>query len=217
MSGKPSCPYLEPSHEDAKLTQRGRLQATAIGTKLIHTKPLPEIVLVSPLFRTLQTATIAMSTISHVQVPMISEERIRERMGLHFCDKRSDKTKLVSYFGKVDFANIAPGPDAFFTDSRESEEETARRGKDFFLSLKDRPEACFALFTHSSLLFNTLSRALETPDPKGKLPQYLSQFVYFLHSFSHLGRCHLLTFHSLRVYIMQLRAALSLARSVVSC
>lgn len=174
VSHRPGCPYLNPAHEDAKLTQRGRLQATAVGSKLIFTKPVPEIALISPLYRTLQTATIALSTVSHLQISLVAEEQIRERMGMHICDKRSDKEKLVNYFKNVDFSNIAPGPDVLYSQRCETPEQVAKRGKQFFLTLKDRPETSILLVTHSSFLFNTLSRSFITPDPKGKRFQIFS-------------------------------------------
>lgn len=183
MSEKPNCPYLNSANEDARLTQRGRLQATTVGAKLVHTKPVPEVVLVSPLYRTLQTCSIALSTIPHLQVPIIAMEGIRERMGLHVCDKRSDKSKLQSSFSSVDFSHIEPGQDKLFLPQRETVEQTAKRGKAFLLSLRSRPETSIALFTHSSFLFNTLSRACETPNPEGMFP--LSFFDCHLDCYCH--------------------------------
>lgn len=173
MNGKTDCPYLNPVHEDAKLTQRGRLQATAVGPKLARTKPCPEVILVSPLSRTLQTAVIGLSTIRHLDIPMIAEENVRERIGLHVCDKRSDVKNIQKMFQKVDFSNIKEGPDVEYpSDVRETEEKTAERGKEFFLSLKDRKEDSFAVVTHSSFLYNTINKSFEIPNPKGKFVSF---------------------------------------------
>lgn len=166
MTNAPGCPYRNERNADARLTQRGRLQATTVGRKLMVTKPVPELVLVSPLYRTLQTCAIALSTVPHLCVPVVADETIRERIGLHVCDRRSDKAHLLSYFNTVDFAHVAAGPDALFGPDRETEEATAKRGKHFLMSLLHREETSVALFTHSSLLYNTLSKALITPDPK---------------------------------------------------
>lgn len=186
MYNEPNCPYLNTANEDARLTQRGRLQATSVGAKLVHTKPVPQVVMVSPLFRTLQTCTIALSTIPHLQVPVVAVEAIRERTGLHVCDKRSNKSKLESSFAPVDFSNIEPGEDSNFLPHRETVEQTAKRGKAFLLSLRSRPETSIALFSHSSFLFNTLSRSCEAPDPTGMFIKYpvsqmpISLFLFFL-------------------------------------
>lgn len=169
ITGKPNCPYLSPLHEDANLTQKGRLQATTIAPKIIQTKPIPQLVFVSPLRRTLQTATIGFATLAHFQIPLIADETLRERMGLHLCDKRSDVERICKLFQNVDLSHIPPGPDDnFSTVYRETEEETAERGKQFFLQLKDRTEQSFAIVSHSSFLYNTLSKALITPDENGK-------------------------------------------------
>lgn len=157
------------SHTDAKLTQRGRLQASAAGAKILQTKPLPQYGFVSPLSRTLQTASIALARAGSLKIPLVADERIRERNGVLFCDKRSPKEDVMHLYPNVDFGNIAPGEDNLFSMIRETEDELASRGKQFFLSLKDRPETCFAVFTHRSFLYNTILRAIEKPDPKGKL------------------------------------------------
>lgn len=166
--GQPGCPYKNEEHTDAGLTQRGRLQAVAAGSRLLQTSPVPEFAFVSPLSRTLQTATIAMSKVGSLAVPLVAEESLRERNGVHVCDKRSAKEDVMELHPTVDFGRIAAGPDTLFSQVRETEEELAARGKRFFLGLKDRPEKCFAVFSHSSFLFNTLSRAFQTPDPSGK-------------------------------------------------
>lgn len=162
------CPYINEEHTDARLTQRGRLQAVAAGPRLLQTFPVPQCAFVSPLSRTLQTATIALSKASALSISLIAEESLRERNGVHVCDKRSPKEDIMDLYPSVDFGTIVPGPDALFSEIRETEEELAARGKKFFLSLVDRPESSFAVFTHSSFLFNTLSRAFQTPDPSGK-------------------------------------------------
>lgn len=168
FSRQKGCPYTNEIHTDAKLTQRGRLQAAAAGASLLLTKPLPQFAFVSPLSRTLETASIALSKAAALKIPLVAEETIRERNGVHVCDKRSAKEDIMLLFPSVDFGAIPPGPDTLFSEVRETEDELAARGKTFFLSLKDRPEKSFVVFTHSSFLYNTLTRAFETPDDYGK-------------------------------------------------
>lgn len=166
--GQPGCPYTNDAHFDAELTLRGRKQASAAGATLLQTRPIPECVFVSPLRRTLQTATIALSSCPDLKVPVIAEEIIRERNGVHPCDKRSAREDVEDLFPTVDFGNIESGPDALFSEIRESEDDLAARGKKFFLSLRDRPETSFAVFTHSSFLFNTMTRSFKSPVANGK-------------------------------------------------
>lgn len=132
----------------------------------------------SPLSRTLQTGSIALSKVGSLGIPLVAEEGLRERNGVHVCDKRSPKEDVMGLYPNVDFGRIIPGPDALFSQVRETEDELAARGKQFFLSLKDRPETSFAVFTHSSFLFNTLSRAFQKPDPSGKTILYSTQQLF---------------------------------------
>lgn len=166
--GLPGCPYLNDEHFDAHLTLRGRRQATAAGPRLLQTASPPEVVFVSPLSRTLQTATIALSKCPNLRVPVIAEELTRERNGVHPCDKRSAREHVEATYPTVDFSNIEYGPDPLWTLKRETEDELAARGKRFFLSLKDRPETTFAVFSHSSFLYNTITRSFVSDDPNGK-------------------------------------------------
>ncbi|PXF46710.1 Phosphoglycerate mutase-like protein 1 [Gracilariopsis chorda] len=163
--GLPGCPYLNDEHFDAHLTLRGRRQATAAGPRLLQTASPPEVVFVSPLSRTLQTATIALSKCPNLRVPVIAEELTRERNGVHPCDKRSAREHVEATYPTVDFSNIEYGPDPLWTLKRETEDELAARGKRFFLSLKDRPETTFAVFSHSSFLYNTITRSFVSDDP----------------------------------------------------
>lgn len=163
-----ACPYVNAEHTDAALTQRGRLQATAAGPRMLMTAPVPEVLFVSPLTRALQTATIALSSARGLRVPVICDELLRERNGVHVCDMRSPVDALLPAFPTVDFRTIAPGTDPLFQPTvRETVEQLADRGKRFFWSLKDRPEDSIAVFSHSSFLLNTLTHAFLTPDPTG--------------------------------------------------
>lgn len=142
------------------------MQASAAGSGLLYTKPVPEAAFVSPLSRTLETATIAVGKMSG-GIPIVAVEDLRERNGVHVCDKRSAKEEVAGLYPSVDFVEILPGPDKLFSEIRETEGELAARGRQFFLGLRERPETSFVVFTHSSFLYNTLSKGFEAPDPKG--------------------------------------------------
>lgn len=168
--GEDGCPFMNEQFIDAKLTECGKDQATVAGDTLSQTPIPPQCVFVSPLFRTLETCSIALSKCAHLKdIPVIADEGIRERNGVHHCDMRSPKEEVAHLFPIVDFKNIKPGKDELFSEVRETEEEVAERGNNFFLSLQHREESTFAVFSHSSFLYNTLSRAFDTPDSQGKL------------------------------------------------
>lgn len=166
MSDEPDCPLKNAEHTDASLTARGRQQALAVGAKLINTQPVPEVAFVSPLKRTLLTAFIALRRAS-LHVPILVHEGIRERHGVHLCDMRSPRENIELLFPGVDFSDIPYGPDALFATEREKETEVADRGRAFFEELLKRAESCIAVFSHSSLLYNTINRAFEHTSPNG--------------------------------------------------
>lgn len=189
---EPNCPYKNAEHIDARLTQRGRLQATAAGPRLLATNPIPQVIFVSPLTRTLETCTIALSKIPSFKVPIIAEERIRERMGGHICDRRSPVEEVEPRFSHVDFSRISKGQDTLFDDTLESPEAVSERGFAFFQSLAELPESSIAIVTHSSFLFNTISRKFKYTDQKGKFYHLLSLFSY--HYYVQISNLTLISF-----------------------
>jgi broad specificity phosphatase PhoE len=156
-----SCAYLNTEHEDAKLTIVGRRQARAVGPRLF----------VSPLRRAVETAVIALSIVSLTrQIPVVADERIRERYGIHVCDRRSPVQELIHAFPTVDFGRIAQGEDALYDARiREDVEHVAQRASDFFLSLNGIPEKSVAVFAHSAFLRECLKTSFHTPEPSGTL------------------------------------------------
>jgi broad specificity phosphatase PhoE len=145
----------------------GRRQATSAGMQLLSLPGCaPETVFVSPLMRTLQTATIAVfKGPGMAQTPVIADERLRERYGVHCCDERSPVEEVAPGFPTVDFGKVKRGPDSLHkADERETPDHVAKRAKAFLLELDSRPEKCFALFSHSAFYRETLRAAVLTPD-----------------------------------------------------
>ncbi|KAH8498663.1 hypothetical protein H0E87_017552 [Populus deltoides] len=123
--------YLNPEYLDAPLTQLGWQQVDNLR-KHVHASGLSkrvELVVTSPLFRTLQTAVgvfggegytdgahplplmvanagssgrAAIS--SHNSPPFIAVEDCREHFGVHPCDKRHDVSDYQFLFPAVDFS-----------------------------------------------------------------------------------------------------------------
>lgn len=163
------CVYKDALYTDAELTEKGHAQARAAGASLASRAPAPQVVFVSPLTRTLQTASIALHTIVGFRdLPVIAAEALRERNGVHFADKRSAVEQVKPSFPNIDFSNIATGPDPYYSNTvREKPHELVARSKAFFWSLQHRPEKCIAVFTHSSFLAHTLRDAFVTPHSYG--------------------------------------------------
>jgi broad specificity phosphatase PhoE len=169
------CPYSNPDHADAELTSCGVGEAASAGKELAKRAGdlAPDLVLVSPLTRTLQTCTTALEAAGDAvgaAVPVIAEEGLRERLGMHYCNKRSSvDAALKAKFPRVDFSNVAPGPDLLFNDDVWEEDLViAERAKGLFLRLRSRPEKCIACFAHFAILNAALKYAFTTQDPRGR-------------------------------------------------
>lgn len=74
-----------------------------------------ELIIVSPLIRTLQTASLGFPSDGDRPggggVKMLAYESVRERFGRNPCDSRNTKEVLAKEFAHVDFSLIEDGPD----------------------------------------------------------------------------------------------------------
>lgn len=107
--------------------RKGQLEAAAIGNLNLT----PEIVIVSPLTRTLQTASIAFQ--SGVKAPLIVREEVREVLGKHVCDQRRSISVVREEF-----------PSAYFGDHLEDADDLFHsfNGKDASRMFLTQPTLC---------------------------------------------------------------------------
>eukprot|EP00258_Populus_trichocarpa_P043364 XP_024459383.1 phosphoglycerate mutase-like protein 1 isoform X2 [Populus trichocarpa] len=176
--------YLNPEYLDAPLTQLGWQQVNYLR-KHVHASGLSkrvELVVTSPLLRTLQTAvgvfggegyTDGMNALplmvanvgnsgreaisSRNSPPFIAVEDCREHFGVHPCDKRHNVSEYQFLFPAVDFSLIETDEDVLWkADVRETTEELAARGLKFLNWLWTRKEKEIAIVTHSGFLVHTL-------------------------------------------------------------
>ncbi|KAE8779972.1 phosphoglycerate mutase-like protein 1 [Hordeum vulgare] len=143
-----------------------------------------ELVIVSPLLRTMQTAVGVFGGGSHTDEviaspslmvegvgqsghaaisslncpPFLAVEACRERLGVHPCDKRSSITKYNTLFPAIDFSLAKNDEDVLWEpEVRETIESVAARGMKFIDWLWTREEKDIAIVTHSSFLDFTLN------------------------------------------------------------
>eukprot|EP00929_Paragymnodinium_shiwhaense_P106887 TRINITY_DN72726_c0_g1_i1.p1 TRINITY_DN72726_c0_g1~~TRINITY_DN72726_c0_g1_i1.p1 ORF type:complete len:328 (-),score=41.68 TRINITY_DN72726_c0_g1_i1:117-1100(-) len=179
--------HLAQQHElwDARLTDKGIRQAKELR-EYLSTRPSGgrsftafDLVVVSPLTRTLQTADAIFgpprtpgvpafldpgvapegspegSAASTRKVPrprILVREECRERWGLYVCDGRRPIREIIGEFPGFDFSEVEYDQDCFYTDERESDEHCCERAVHFLEWLNKRPEKCIAVVTHSSFL-----------------------------------------------------------------
>jgi broad specificity phosphatase PhoE len=140
--------------EDAALTDFGEQQARNMFTAAISTIPRPEAIYTSPLRRCLRTTELAFAHLLHTRTPSI-KENLRERLGVHTCDKRSSKTFIASTYPSF---NIDPGfsedDKLWKPDVRETFEEHVVRSKNLLNEIfNEKKESVFvSLTTHSGAI-----------------------------------------------------------------
>ncbi|KAJ4404279.1 putative phosphoglycerate mutase pmu1 [Didymella pomorum] len=106
---------------DAHLTPVGEQQANDVNhlwsTKLAQGVPAPEKYYVSPLTRTLQTADLSFGNLSlpadKPYKPYVVE-LLREALGVHTCDRRSNLSQISSAFPHADFEPGFSDPDTLW-------------------------------------------------------------------------------------------------------
>ncbi|CAN6234155.1 unnamed protein product [Urochloa humidicola] len=176
--------YMKPEFFDACITPLGWNQVDRLREHVKKCR-LPEkieLVICSPLLRTMQTAVGVFGgenyangisapplmvanaagsgrpAISSLNCPpFLAVEACRERLGIHPCDKRRSITEYRTLFPGIDFSLIEDDEDVLWVpDVRETFESLAERGMKFIDWLWTREEKEIAIVTHSGLLCHTL-------------------------------------------------------------
>lgn len=160
---------------DSKLTPKGEEQCLRLKehirgeTVWQYNKPLSlDLVVVSPLTRTLQTAVLALGEPgSPGAPPFLASEMCRERIGDYICDKRRKKSELVKEYPHIDFCLVETEEDEQFEKQKEDEELAGKRAVKFLQWLCGRPEIHIAVVCHSvflKCLFRQFGNALSQED-----------------------------------------------------
>mmetsp|Transcript_23852 Transcript_23852/g.35377 ORF Transcript_23852/g.35377 Transcript_23852/m.35377 type:complete len:283 (-) Transcript_23852:259-1107(-) len=179
----PENPYVMPEIVDAPLTQKGRNQARAAQSTIKRLENQPEIIVLSPQCRAVQTGLIAFEHLVE-KVPFIAHEMVREQTGVHVCDMRRPKSQQMLEFPKVDFGLIEKEEDHLFQeDRRESILETGERIHDFLTWLEQRGETHIAVASHSGWLMTLFNGSVKCEDSlkewfqTGELRSVMLEFV----------------------------------------
>ncbi|KAF2678265.1 phosphoglycerate mutase-like protein [Lentithecium fluviatile CBS 122367] len=142
--------------EDAELTEYGEQQAREISTSGLADVSPPEAIYTSPLRRCLRTTQLAFAPLLDTTIPLI-KENLRERLGVHTCDRRSSKSIIA--FAFPSFA-IEPGftedDELWNPDRRETIEEHMLRSTNLLNEIFDEQnESIFiSLTVHSGAIMS---------------------------------------------------------------
>ena len=117
--------FLKESY-DAPLVEEGIIQAKELGSSSKQLKNI-DIVFVSPLTRTLQTAEYIFE--NNQKVRIVALDKIKEfPQGIEICNKRRNRIELEEKFKKVDFSLLDSDEDQMWrADRYEKIEELKER------------------------------------------------------------------------------------------
>lgn len=139
--------------EDAELTQVGIDQAKRANKKM--KKIQIDLIIVSPLTRTLETASLIFGQ----NTPMISyDEFLEHPQGVHLCNRRKKRSELMKKYPNVDF-KIKEVPK--WQDHYETQSELKKRVKKGKAILKKSKEMNIAVVCHNSYIKCALGFDLE--------------------------------------------------------
>lgn len=152
----PRCPYLDVALIDARLTERGRREASELQHK---TKALAvDRIIVSPLSRAIETAQLGFAG---VDAPTQCFEVFREQMGRHVPDQRRATSELVRDFPHVDFSRLEHESDELWKPERETKRALIDRARSGIELLESLAERHVALVGHSSWLLACFGAVLQ--------------------------------------------------------
>jgi broad specificity phosphatase PhoE len=195
-------PFLRPEIRDAPLTHLGREQCANRRIEIMQNYKNnnnainPQLVIVSPLLRAIQTAKITFQQFyrttttatswrkddEYITIPWIAHEACREELGLLVCNQRRRRSEIVAEHPEIDFQYIEHEEDVLWEEKlisddgdgahlrrrRESVVEKTNRIYDFLKFLEARDEDEIVVVGHSSWLFYMLNAGVVECDDDDK-------------------------------------------------
>ena len=168
-------PVIRSEFLDPPLTETGRQQCKDRRSECA--KMSPELVIVSPLLRCIQTAKLSFqdhchphtststSTSSKIPIPWVSHEGCREELGLLVGNKRRPISEIQLDHPDIDFSPIEHDEDVLWDNygsRRETLLEKSERIYDFLAEyVMNRPEKEIAIVCHSAYLFTLLNAVMD--------------------------------------------------------
>jgi|TARA_B110000914_G_scaffold79582_1_gene69956 broad specificity phosphatase PhoE len=136
---------------DAPLVEEGILQAKELGENSKQLKKI-DIVFVSPLTRTLQTAENIFEKNKIVRI--VALDKMKEfPQGIEICNKRRNRIELKEKFKKVDFSLLDSDSDQMWREDRyEKIEELKERIKEFKQFIMNENYNNIAIVSHNNFL-----------------------------------------------------------------
>lgn len=159
--------YRREDLEDATLTELGIEQCKNFRESNTKSFAQAQLLVVSPLRRTMQTATHCFPHLKE-EIPWVAVECLREMTGLHPCDRRLSITEHKKHFNHIDFSEIQEDADPLYYKYtlREPKADVTRRTQQFMEWLKERPETEIIVVTHHGYMMNLFHNSIKTTEPE---------------------------------------------------
>jgi broad specificity phosphatase PhoE len=150
-------PFVRADIHDSPLTSKGRQEASM--QRSYASKLSPEVIIVSPLHRAIQTALISFSDHLDQGTKFIAHDGCREQLGLLTCNRALPLSQTKIEFPQIDFSLVSHGEKDHLWDRnrhrREHPVEEANRVYEFLTNfIMTRPEHEIAIVCHSAWLFS---------------------------------------------------------------
>ena len=122
--------FFDKNYYDTKLTDLGMQQSIDLGNTWDNKKNI-ELIVVSPLSRTLQTCS---NIFKDTNCKIIALDCIKEYpQGKHTCNKRINKKELIQKYPNIDFNYLDSEEDEMWREGRiETMDELLQRINDFY-------------------------------------------------------------------------------------
>jgi len=142
--------FYNPDYVDTPLLPEGQNQANKLSQSWTDIQNI-ELVIVSPLKRTLETA---IRIFNGINVPIIALEMCREYpLGLHTCNKRSNKEELELLYPHINFDDLLSNKDDMWDDKKEETIDSLNARISLIKEyIKNRPERTIAFVNHSAFI-----------------------------------------------------------------
>lgn len=159
--------YRNEALEDATLTDVGVEQCRILSTSSASAVTKAELLVVSPLRRTMQTATYSFPQLQG-KIPWVAVECLREQTGLHPCDRRRSITEHKESFNYIDFSEIHDDVDPLYYKYtlREPKADVTLRTRQFMKWLQERPEKEIIVVSHHGYMMNLFHNSIKTAEPE---------------------------------------------------
>lgn len=160
-------PWIRPELVDSPLTETGKWQCAQ--QQPIAARLNPELVVVSPLLRTLQTAKLSFADFypntydkTASSIPWVAHEACREELGVLTCNRRRPLSDIRSDFPDIDFLDMSEDDTLWNPHHRESSRSKGERIYSFLVDfIANRPETNIAVVTHSAWLFHAMNAVID--------------------------------------------------------